>query len=220
MKKFLICSLLATVASAQINVDSNSGGDRIDVVQGGEGGGEDVNTRFFTSGNTALDSFLGSAAGTVAANVAGGLFNGYREKCRFRRQADTKSGQSDVDTRLFCLNDLLPKPPRDCNRCNNCYDRECQDCYQCRQPNCNSCNCSYRDCSNYCNRCNYNNGGGGSRPWSSSSSNNNNYRPSRPSYRPTQRPPYNTGWRNGGGGDSVSSSNSGGGDGGVSFVAQ
>jgi len=218
MKKFLICSLLATVGSAQINVESGAG-DRIDVVQGDGGeGGEDVNTRFFTSGNTALDSFLGSAAGTVAANVAGGLFNGYREKCRFRRQAaDTKSGQTDVDTRLLCLNDLLPKPPRDCNRCNNCYDRDCRDCYQCRQPNCNSCNCSYRDCSNYCNNCNYNSGG--SRPWSSSS----NYRPSsggssnyRPSYRPTQRPPYNTGWRNGGG-DSTSNS---GGDGGVSFVQQ
>jgi len=97
MKRFLICSLLATVASAQINV-GDSVGDRVDVVQSGEGDGEgeDVNTRFFTSGNTAIDSFLGAAAGTVAANVAGGLFDGYREKCRFKRQADTKSGQVKI----------------------------------------------------------------------------------------------------------------------------
>merc|ERR1712029_1322922 len=87
-----------------------------------------------------------------------------------------------------------------------------QDRHQCRnpRPNCNSCNCNYRDCRNYCSRCNFNNGGSG--PWSSSSSGNRPSRPSRPSYRHT-----NTGWRNGGsGGDSVSS----GGDGGVSFTPQ
>ena len=34
----------------------------------------------------------------------------------------------DVDPRLFCLNDLLPRPV-DCNRC-NCYENSCRDCYQ------------------------------------------------------------------------------------------
>merc|ERR1711974_363649 len=98
----------------------------IDTTGGGGGGndgeGDDVNTRFISTGNTAIDSFIGAAAGTVAANLAGGLFNGYREKCRLKRQAvDTKTaGGEDVDTRLFCLNDLLPRPV-DCNRC-NCYE--------------------------------------------------------------------------------------------------
>lgn len=219
MKGFTICSLtlLASLGSAQINVDSGS--ERIDITtgggSGGNGDGDGVNTRFFTSGNTAIDSFIGAAAGTVVANVAGGLFNGYRDKCRFKRQAvDTKS-QTDVDTRLICLDDLLPNKV-DCNRC-SCSDRECRDCYQCRQPDCYRCDCRQRDCYNYCSECRYNNGGGG-RPWSSSgSSSGGSYRPQtqRPSYRPTTyRPPYNTGWRNG---DDTKSTSSGGG---VSFVNQ
>merc|ERR1712012_139900 len=197
MKRFLICTLLASLGSAQLNVDSGS--KRIDVTGGSSGGdgGDDVNTRFFTSGNTAIDSFIGAAAGTVAANVAGGLFNGYREKCRFKRQA-AEEGQTDVNTRLICLNDLLPKPV-DCNRC-YCSERECRDCFQCRQPDCYQCSCRQRDCSNYCNKCSYNGGGGGGgRPWSSGGSSN-----SGSSYRP----PYNTGWRNGGG-DNTKSSSSG-----------
>ena len=63
-----------------------------------EGEGDDVNTRFISTGNTAIDSFIGAAAGTVAANLAGGLFNGYREKCRFKRQAvDTKTAGGEVN---------------------------------------------------------------------------------------------------------------------------
>ena len=65
---------------------------------GNEGEGDDVNTRFISTGNTAIDSFIGAAAGTVAANLAGGLFNGYREKCRFKRQAvDTKTAGGEVN---------------------------------------------------------------------------------------------------------------------------
>jgi len=125
MRKFLCSVFLAAVCSAQLNVDP-----KIDTTGGNEGEGDDVNTRFISTGNTAIDSFIGAAAGTVAANLAGGLFNGYREKCRFKRQAvDTKTaGGEDVDTRLFCLNDLLPRPV-DCNRC-NCYENSCRDCYQ------------------------------------------------------------------------------------------
>ena len=65
---------------------------------GNEGEGDDVNTRFISTGNTAIDTFIGAAAGTVAANLAGGLFNGYREKCRFKRQAvDTKTAGGEVN---------------------------------------------------------------------------------------------------------------------------
>ena len=71
---------------------------KIDTTGGNEGEGDDVNTRFISTGNTAIDSFIGAAAGTVAANLAGGLFNGYREKCRFKRQAvDTKTAGGEVN---------------------------------------------------------------------------------------------------------------------------
>merc|ERR1712079_812297 len=157
MRKFLCSVFLATVCSAQLNVDpkiDTTGGS----TGGNEGEGDDVNTRFISTGNTAIDTFIGAAAGTVAANLAGGLFNGYREKCRFKRQAlDTKTaGGEDVDTRLFCLNDLLPRPV-DCNRC-NCYNR---------------------DCRNYCNKCSRSNSGSSRpEPWSSSNSGGSSYRPS------------------------------------------
>jgi len=217
--------------SKELNVDpkiDTTGGS----TGGNEGEGDDVNTRFISTGNTAIDTFIGAAAGTVAANLAGGLFNGYREKCRFKRQAvDTKTaGGEDVDTRLFCLNDLLPRPV-DCNRC-NCYENSCRDCYQCRQPDCYRCDCYNRDCRNYCNKCSRSNSGSSRpEPWSSSNSGGSSYRPSssggssyRPSssgssYRPSSsggssyRP--STGWRNGGEGDSPSSSS---GSDGVTFA--
>merc|ERR1712117_656540 len=183
MRKFLCSVFLATVCSAQLNVDP-----KIDTTGGNAGGndgeGDDVNTRFISTGNTAIDSFIGAAAGTVAANLAGGLFNGYREKGRFKRQAvgAKTAGGEDVDTRLFCLNDLLPRPV-DCNRC-NCYENSCRDCYQCRRSN---------------------SGSSRPEPWSSSNSGGSSYRPSSSggsSYRPSSsggssyRP--STGWRNGG----------------------
>ena len=75
----------------KIDTTGGSGG-------GNDGEGDDVNTRFISTGNTAIDSFIGAAAGTVAANLAGGLFNGYREKCRFKRQAvDTKTAGGEVN---------------------------------------------------------------------------------------------------------------------------
>jgi len=235
MRIFLCSVFLAAVCSAQLNVDP-----KIDTTGGGGGGeGDDVNTRFISSGNTAIDSFIGAAAGTVAANLAGGLFNGYREKCRFKRQAvDTKTaGGEDVDTRLFCLNELLPRPV-DCNRC-NCYENSCRDCYQCRQPDCYRCDCRDRDCRNYCSNCR--SGSSRPEPWSSSNSGGSSYRPSssggssyRPSsggssYRPSSsggssyRPSSSggssyrpsTGWRNSGEGDSPSSSS---GSDGVTFA--
>merc|ERR1719336_524410 len=70
-------------------------------------------------------------AGNLATRGLNTAFNAFREKCRFKRRRRSAQGGEEVETRIFCPQDILPV---DCNRC-DCYrDRGCERCNHCRYP--------------------------------------------------------------------------------------
>merc|ERR1719370_336458 len=127
MNKFVICGLLTFyVVSAQINVQEDDAGGAGDAVEGGE----EVNTKIFGDiGNQFLLTTGAVITGNLATGALGLGFDAYRDKCRFRRRKrQAEDGKEEVDTRLICLNALLPA---NCDVC-RCYESACRRCARCR----------------------------------------------------------------------------------------